>query len=330
MKLSKNPSNLFLTATLVMACWVAALDRATAEPYPTRPLKIIVPASVGSPPDAVGRIVGQRLAERLGQSVIVENQPGAGTTIATRAAATAAPDGYTLLQINSAFAYAPVLYPNPGYDTAKSFAPVAAIADWSLFMVVPADVPASTIQELITYAKSNPGRINIGHTLGSPPQILAQIFKAASGVEFNTVPYRQVSQLTSDLLSGRIQMFFGAGAGLMSLVQQGKLKALAYTGMTRHPALPLVPTAIESKFPQLALNPSDWTGIVAPAGTPRAVVDTLNAAINDVLGSQEIRASIARQGGDIKIASPAEFSAFLAAEAKKWPQRAKEAGLKPD
>jgi tripartite-type tricarboxylate transporter receptor subunit TctC len=289
---------------------------------------MISPFSAGAPPDVLGRLIGQKLSERFGYNITIDNRPGAGTTLATRAAAAADPDGYTLLQVNATLAYAPVLYPEPGYDPVKSFAPVATLATWSHFLFIAADVPANTVEELVAFAKLNPGKVNIGHPVGVPPQVLTEIFKTVSGAPFNSVPYRQAAQLRADLLAGRIQAYFSAGADLVAMVQQGKLKALAYTGVGRHPDLPQVPTVIEASLPQLALNPSDWTGIVAPAGTPPAVIGALSAAINESLHAPEVRANIARQGGTVKLTSPSEFAAFVAAEAKKWPPLA--ARLKAD
>jgi tripartite-type tricarboxylate transporter receptor subunit TctC len=320
---SKVPLRVAHAAFVVLACSAIAVDGAAAQPYPSRPIKMISPFGAGGPPDVLGRLVGQKLSERFGITITVDNRPGAGTTLATRAAAAADPDGYTLLQVNATLAYAPVLYPEPGYDPVKSFAPVATLATWSHFLFVGADVPANTVEELVAYAKLNPGKVNIGHPVGVPPQVLTEIFRTASGAPLHSVPYRQAAQLRADLLGGRIQAYFSAGAELVALVQQGKLKALAYTGVTRHPDLPQVPTVVEAGLPQLAFNPSDWTGIVAPAGTPPA-------AINESLQSPELRASIARQGGAVKLTSPSEFAAFLAAEAKKWPPLVKAAKLKAD
>jgi len=307
-----------------------ASGSATAESYPTRPIVIISPFSPGSPPDAMGRLIGQKLTQQLGQNVIIENRPGGGTTIATKAGAAADPDGYTLLYVNATLAYSTALYPNAGYDPVKSFAPVAGLASWSHLLVVPAEVPAGTVEQLIAYARANPGRVNIGFPLGTPAQVLAETFKTASGAPFTSVPYRQAAQLTSDLVAGRLHARFGAGAELISLVQEGKLKALAYTGASRHPALPQVPTVIESGLPQLALDPGDWIGIVAPAGTPAEAIKTLNAAINETLGSPEVRMTFAKLDWDVRIGSPEEFATFLAKEARKWPALVEAAGLKPD
>jgi tripartite-type tricarboxylate transporter receptor subunit TctC len=303
------------------------IDRVWADPYPARPIKIISPFSAGSPPDTLMRVVAQRLAERLGQGVAVENRPGGGTTIATKAAAAAEADGYTLLQANSALAYATTLHPNSGYDPLTSFSAVAPLASWSHLLVVPADVPAATAQELIAYARANPAQFNIGFPLGSPPQVLAELFKTASGAPLNAIPYRQISQLIADLLAGRLQAFFGAGANLVALVQKGKLKALAYTGTARYTALPDVPTVTESGLPQLALNPSDWTGILAPAGTPSNILGKLNAEISQILQSPEVQTNIRQQGGEPMITSSQDFAAFIAAEAKKWPALVAGAGM---
>jgi tripartite-type tricarboxylate transporter receptor subunit TctC len=303
---------------------------AAAQPYPAKPIRTLSPFSAGSPPDAMVRLVSQQMSERLGQSVTIENRPGGGTTIATKAGAAADPDGYTLLQVSTALLYTPVLYPNAGYDPLKSFTPVAGVAGWSHVLVVPASVPANTVAELIAAAKAKPGELNIGFSLGTSPQILAEIFKSAAGAPLNSVPYRQVAQLNADILAGRLQAWFTAGAGSISLIQQGKLKALAYTGTTRHPALPQVPTMIEAGLPQLALGPSDWTGLVAPAATPKDAVDKLNAAIGASLRSPAVNASIMQQGYEPMIRSPQELATFLAAEATKWPPLVKAIGMQPE
>lgn len=169
-----------LTVFGAIAAGVIGAGGAAGQPYPSRPIKIISPFSPGSPPDAVGRLVAQKAAERLGQSIAIENRPGGGTTIATRAVATVEPDGYTLLQTNAALAFGSVLYPNAGYDPLKSFSPVATFAIWSHLLVVPANVQANTIEELVAYAKANPGQVNIGFPLGSPPQVLAEMLKSSA------------------------------------------------------------------------------------------------------------------------------------------------------
>jgi tripartite-type tricarboxylate transporter receptor subunit TctC len=313
-----------------VALMVMTADTAVAEFYPIKPIKIISPFSAGSPPDALGRLIAQQLTGRLGQSVIVENRPGAGTTIGTRAVATADPDGYTLVQVNAALSYAPVLYPNPGYDPIKSFAPVASLASWTHVLVAHPSVAANTLKELIAFAKANPGKLTIGSPLGNPPHVLAEMLRMATGADFNSVPYRQTPQLVTDLLAGRIQLYFAAGEPLVSLIKEGKLKAYAFTGIKRDPSFPAVPTMGEAGLPQLTFNASDWTGFLAPAGTPTELIDRLNAAINDNLKSAETKASLVKLGWEARISTPAEFAAFLAADAQKWPPIVKVSGMKGD
>ena len=302
---------------------------AAAQPYPAKPIRIIVPFSAGSPPDLLARLTAGQMAERLHQTVTVENRPGGGTTIATKSVAIADPDGYTLLLASSALVSSTVMHPNAGYDALKSFAPIATLARWSHILVVPPSLPVNTAADLVAYAKAHPGELNMGFPLGTTPQVLSEIFKSTSGAPVNSVPYRQVSQLRSDLMAGRIQVYFGAGAALVSMIEEGKLKALLYTGANRHRALPLVPTATESAMPSLTLDPSDWVGILGPAGTPAGVINTLNAAINASLVSPELQATLDREGDEVQLSSPAEFATFLAAEAKKWPPLVKAAGMIP-
>jgi tripartite-type tricarboxylate transporter receptor subunit TctC len=243
--------------------------------------------------------------------------------------ATAEPDGYTLLLASSALLYSATLHPNAGYDPLKSFAPVATLARWSHILVVPPTIPVAGATEFVAYAKARPGALSIGFPLGTTPHVLSELFKSASGAPLNSAPYRQVSQLRSDLLGGRVHAYFGAGAALVALIGQGKLKPLIYTGEARHPALPLVPTANQSGMPSLTVNPSDWVGVLAPAGTPPVAIDTLNAVINASLNSPDVRANILHEGDEALITSPGEFATFLAAEAVRWPRLLKAAGMVP-
>ena len=318
-----------LGSVAVLALAVAASHAAT-EPYPTKPIRLISPFSAGSPPDAFGRLVAQQLTVGLGQSVIVENRPGAGTTIGTKAAAIADPDGYTLVQVNAALSYGPVLYPNPGYDPLKSFAPVASLASWTHVLVAHPSVTANTLQELIAQAKANPGQLNIGSPLGNPPHVLAEILKMNTGADFNSVPYRQTPQLITDLLAGRIQLYFAAGEPMISMIKQGKLKAYAVTGVKRDAAFPDVPTMAEAGVPQLTFNASDWTGILAPAGTHADLIGKLNMAVNEGLKSADVKAGLVKLGWQAQISTQAEFAAFLAADAEKWPPIVRASGLKGD
>jgi len=305
---------------------LALANPASAQTYPTKPIRLIVPFTPGSPVDASARVIAKEMQARLNQTIVLDNRPGAGTTLGAKAAAGAEPDGYTLLYISNGHVFG--LYSDPGYDTVRSFAPVATVAGWSQLLVVASSVPAKTVSELVSYAKANPGKVTFGFGLGTPPQIMGEYLKALTGADIVSVPYRGGIQAITDMLGGRIHMYFGPVVNLLPHIREGKVRPLATTSATRYPELPDVPTVAESGFPQLELNA--WTGILAPAGTPAAVVGTLNAAVNDGLRSAELHKSFAGMSFDTKLMSPAEFAAFFAAEAQRWPPIIKAAGIKPE
>jgi tripartite-type tricarboxylate transporter receptor subunit TctC len=315
---------------LVAGLLAFGLGSAGAQTYPDKVIKIVVPFTPGSPVDVLGRVVAQQMSSRLGQSVIIENRPGAGTSIGAKAVATAEPNGYTLLLTGTNLAYLPELYPNLDFDPIRSFAPIATLTTWSHALVVPPSVPATTVAEFIAYARANPGKLNFGYGLGTTPQVLGEYFKVITGADINSVPYRGGAQAISDMLGDRIQMNFGTTATLLALIRERKVRALAYTGATRHPELPDIPTVIEAGIPQLAFNPDVCIGIFAPAGTPAAVIDKLNAATSDSLKSPETLTSFGKLGIEPKMSSPQDFAAFLVEEARKWPPIIKAAGVKAE
>jgi tripartite-type tricarboxylate transporter receptor subunit TctC len=317
-----------LCALMVAATTVAGGGVSWPQSYPNRPIKLLVPFIAGSPVDALARVVAQNLSQRLAQSIVIENQSGAGGTLGTKAVAGTSPDGYTLLFAINSHTYG--LYANPGYDPVKSFEPVATVAEWSHVLVVRPDFPARTLQELITYAKANPGKVTFGFGTNTPPQILGETLKIAAAVEIQSIPYRGGAQAVQDMLGGRIDMNFGATSTLLPLIHEGKLRAVAFTGAKRSADLPNVQTVIEAGFPQIAFNPDAWAGILAPAGTPLAIVGKLNSDINESLKSPELRASLAKLGYQGKSMSPREFTAFLASEMKRWPPIVSAAGLKAE
>ncbi len=317
-----------LAATLLS--FALGLGAAEAQVYPNRLIKVIVPFTPGSPVDALARVATQHLQNRIGQSVIIENRPGGGTTIGTKAVATAAPDGHTLLLIGPNVAYLPVLYPNLDFDPVKSLTPVATLVTWSHVMVVAPSVPAKTIQELIAHAKANPGKLTFGFGLGTTPHLLGETFKQAAGVDIASIPYRGGEQARADLLGGRIHINIAPVATLLPLIQEGKARPLAFTGPARSPDLPAVPTMIESGLPQVGYNPDVWLGIFAPSGTATAVIDKLNTEINGSLRSPDMRATLAKLGFEPQSMTPQEFEAFLAVERQKWPPLVRAAGLKAD
>jgi len=300
---------------------------ADAQSYPVKPIKVIVPYTPGSPVDVLARVVTQQVAARLGQGVVIDNRPGAGTTLGTKIAASAEPDGYTLLIGATSFILSFSLYQNLDYD-ARSFVPVAMLAHSPQVLVIAPSVPAATVAEFVAYAKANPGKLNFGFGLGTLPQILGESFKVVTGTEIASIPYKGGAQAVTDMLGGRIDMIFGTTSTLLPLIQQGKIRALAVTTQKRSKDLPGVPTMIESGLPQLALIFS--AGLLAPAGTPGEIIARLNAEINEAMRAPELEASMAKLGFEPQIWSPQEYAAFLAEEGRRWPPIVKAAGVKAE
>ena len=299
-----------------------------AQRFPSKVIKFVLPLSAGSPIDVIARIVAPALSSRLKQSVIVENRPGGGTTVGTRAAATAEPDGYTLLFASATHTLGPALIKNPGYDPIKDFAPIATIGSGSWVLVVTPPVPAQSVQELIAHAKANPGKLNWGFGRNAGPHLLGELFVLATGIDVNRVPYRSGADAVPDMLGGRVQMNFGTIENLAPLVQEGKLRALAVTGETRSYTLPDVPTLKEAGFPQLTRG--FWAGLLAPAGTPADIVTRLNTEINAALATPEMKSSLIKVGVEPKGGSPQDLAALIGDEVEAWKTAAKSAGIVPE
>jgi len=302
---------------------------AAAQDYPNQTIKLVVPFTAGGPVDSLGRVIAQHLSSRLGQSIIIENRTGGGTSIGAKAVAVSPPDGYTLLFMGPNVAYYPVLFPTLEFDPAKSLVPVATAVTWSHVMAVAPSIPAKNVAELVAYAKANPGKLAFGFGLATMPHILGETFRQATGIEILSVPYRGGEGARADLLGGRIHINIAPVPQLLPLIREGKIRPIAYSGPRRSPDLPDVPTMTESGLPQVGFNPDVWMGIFAPAGTPSAVVDKLNREINGVLKSDEMAPTLKRFGYEAKITTPAEFEVFFAAELLKWPPVLRAAGLKP-
>ena len=299
-----------------------------AQSFPSKVIKFVLPLSAGSPIDVIARIVAPALSSRLKQSVIVENRPGGGTTVGTRAVATAEPDGYTLLFASATHTLGPALIKNPGYDPIKDFAPIATIGSGSWVLVVTPPVPAQSVQELIAHAKANPGKLNWGFGRNAGPHLLGELFVLATGIDVNRVPYRSGADAVPDMLGGRVQMNFGTIENLAPLVQEGKLRALAVTGETRSLTLPDVPTIKEAGFPQLTRG--FWAGLLAPAGTPADIVTRLNTEINAALATSEMKSSLIKVGVEPKGGSPQDLAALIGDEVEAWKTAAKSAGIVPE
>ena len=302
---------------VALAMIVAAVAGAAAQSFPDRPIKIIAPFTPGSPNDVVARLIAPPLTTLLGQSVVIDNRPGGGTSIGLKAVMAADPDGTTLLISNSPTHFiAPLVNRSFSYDPLKDFVPVASIASGGLMLVIAPEVPATTVKEFVAYAKAKPGQLNFGFGQGTLPQLIGEMFKLATGTEFAFIPYKGGAQAVTDMLGGRVQMNIGTISTLAPLVRQGKLRALAITSAARNPEMPDVPTMAESGLPEVASV--TYYGLFAPAGTPIEAVRRLNAAVNDSLKSPELRAAIARIGFEPHGGTPEEFAALLTNEIKIW------------
>jgi tripartite-type tricarboxylate transporter receptor subunit TctC len=300
----------------------AALPLALLRParaqqgYPNRPIRMIVPFPPGGPIDTMARLVGEQLSENVGK-VAVENRAGGGSTIATKYVAAAPPDGYTLMFGSSgSLAVAPALYSSLGLDPRKAFVPIARVALLPHVFVVNLDVPAKTIAEFVAYAKANPGKINFGAGLGTPPHLLSTLFKTQAHIDVVYIPYNGSAQSVTDLLGGRTQFTIDGLVTLYPLIKAGKVRPLAIARGERWPALPDVPTLVESGYPDFVLDA--WTGVVAPAGTPAPIVEKLNTAINTALKTPAAQASLAKFSAIAKSGTPDDFKKFLADQTQKW------------
>jgi len=305
--------------------WVFAAGPSASQNYPNHVIKMIVPFPPGGPIDTMARIVAHELSARLGQEVVVDNRPGAGSTLGSKAAAGADPDGYTLLFGSSgSLAVAPALYAKLNIDPLKLFAPVASVSLLPHVLVVGPSVPAKTVQEFVAYAKANPGKLNYGAGLGTPPHLLSTLLKAKAGIDVTYIPYKGSAASITDLLAGQTHFTIDGLLGLYPLIKEGKVRALGIARAERWLALPQVPTLVESGFPDFTHDA--WTGVVAPAGTPADVVNTLNRAINEGLQSPEMKENLARFSAIAKAGTPQDFAAFMRSELPKWAELVKLAG----
>jgi tripartite-type tricarboxylate transporter receptor subunit TctC len=271
-------------------------------------------------------LIAQRLAPTLGQ-MVVENKPGAGGTIASRAVAAADPDGYTLMIATSTtMGVSPNLYKNIDYDPAKSFAPIAFISSSPFVLVVKPSLPIHSAQELIAYAKANPGKLNFGFPTGTLPHLTGELFKLRAGLDIQSIPYKGAANVITDLLSGQIDMAFEPTQVLLSHIHDAQVRPLAITSAARHPQLPQIPTLIEAGLP--GFTSVSWTGVVAPAATPQEIVRRLNSEINAQIKSAEMQKAMERLGVDINPGPPSEFGAFIAEELPKWSAVIKSSGMK--
>jgi tripartite-type tricarboxylate transporter receptor subunit TctC len=297
---------------------------AWAQTYPSRPVHLIVPFSPGGGAEISARLLGQWLSERLGQTFIIDNRPGAGTNIGTEAVVRASPDGHTLLLVNAANAINATLYEKLSYNFIRDIAPVAGILRLPSVMVVHPSLPAKTVPEFIAYAKANPGKLSMASGgIGSGSHVAGELFKMMAGVDMVHVPYRGVAPALTDLLGGQVQVIFVSTAASIEYIRSGKLRALAVTSATRTDVLPNIPTVGEFVT---GYEATGWFGIGVPRNTPAEIIDRLNNQINAALRDPKIVARFDDLGGTVLALSPADFGKLIATETDKWAKVVKFAG----
>jgi tripartite-type tricarboxylate transporter receptor subunit TctC len=324
----KLPRRQFLHLAAGAAALPAVSRVASAQTYPTRPVRIIVPLPPGAGSDFIGRLIGQRLSERLGQQFIIENRPGAGGNIGTEAVVRAPPDGYTLLLIAAANAVNTTLYEKLNFNFIRDIAPVASIVRAPLVMEVNPSFPSKTVPEFIAYAKANPGKLNMGTGgPGSGQHVYGELFKVMAGVDLVTVHYRGAGLALPDLISGRVGVMFDPVASSIGYIRAGQLRPLGVTTAARIDALPDVPP-IGEFVPDY--EASGWDGIGGPANTPPEIVTILNKQVNAALADPSFKARLVDLGADLFASSPAEFGKFIVEYTEKWGKVIRAANIKAE
>ena len=324
----KFPRRRFLHLAAGAAAAPGVLRIAWAQSYPTRPIHLIVGFPPGGGNDIVARLIGQWLSERLGQPLVIENRPGAATSIATETVVRAPPDGYTLLFVATSSAINATLYEKLNFNFIHDIAPVAGILRIPNVMVVNPSVPTKTVPEFIAYAKSNPGKINMASPgVGTSVHLSGELFKMMTGIDMVHVPYKGAAPALTDLLGGQVQVMFGTMPSSIEYIRAGRLRALAVTTATRSEALPDIPTVGEF-VPDYEV--STWYGVSVPMGTHTEVIDKLNKEINAGLADPTLKARFADLGGTVLPGPPADFGKLIADETEKWGKVIRAANIKPE
>lgn len=302
---------------------------ACAQGYPTRPIRLIVPYAAGGNADILGRVLGQRLSENIGQQVVIDNRPGANNMIGTELAAKAAPDGYTILIVANSHVNNPSLVKHLPYDTLRDLAPVSMVGFTPLLLVAHPSLPVKNVKELIAFAKARPGQLNFSSSgNGSPANLAGALLNYMTGINLVHIAYRGTAQATTDVLAGHVQLAFPGMTSVLPYVKSGKLKALGITGLQRSPLVPDLPTVAEAGVP--GYQASLWNGILVPGATPKPIIAKLNAEIVRVLSAPETRERFSSMGADVAYGTPEEFRAFIESEMTKWARIIREAGIHVD
>ncbi len=320
----------WLGVTVVVVGLSAGLPNARAQDFPNRAITLVIPFAPGGSTSIVGRGIADKMSELLGEKVVVDNRPGAGGTVGTRAVARSEPDGYTIvLGYTGTLAIGPSLYKKAGYDPRKDFAPIGVIGNAPNSLVVHPSFPAKTVAELIAYAKANPGKVNFGSAgAGTASHITGEYFARSAGISLVHIPYKGTGPALTDLLGGHILMAFAPIPASHPGVSAGLLRALAVTSTSRSGLLPDVPTMSEAGLP--GFDASLYYGLAAPAGTPRAVIDKLNRTLRDALVSDEVKKQLAQDGTEITPGTPEDYADFIDKDEKKWAGLVKASGVEQE
>jgi len=318
-----------LAALVACVAGGGAVDSASAQPYPSRPVTLVVPFPAGGGNDALARLVAERMSKTLGQQVVVENRGGAGGTVATRAIAKSPPDGHTiLLSYTGTFAINPTLYPNAGYDPRKDFAPIGSIGTLTSVLVTHPSLPVKSTADLIAYGKANPGKINYGFVPGTVGHISTEMFARSADIKLTNIPYKGNGNAIADLMGGHVSMMFLSILPVIGQIQAGTLHALAVASPERSSLIPNVPTIAESGVP--GFSAVITYGLAAPAGTPRPIVERLNKELQVALADAGLRKRLDAEGGQVLPGTPEQYADTLDHEEKRWGPLVRSLNLKMD
>lgn len=320
-----------IAGSLALFASLGSVPAQAADDYPSRPITIVVPYPPGGPPDVIARIVASAMEVQLGKAIVIENKPGAATAIGTAYAARAQADGYTLLAVEPSFVVVPNTQLKPGYDPLKDFRPVSLTGRTFHTLGVAMNVPVTNVQELVKYANAHPDDIKIGHSgVGTPPYLSALSFLQATGASILPVPYRGTALVVNDVVGGHVSGVFTGPSTTAALAKQNKLKILGITGRSRIPALPDVPTFLESGIEMKGVNDGIWFGLVAPAGTPEPIIAKLNAAAEKASRDKAVIEKLQAQGIDPAWTTPKAMGDQVASEFAHWHDALLKAGVKPE
>jgi tripartite-type tricarboxylate transporter receptor subunit TctC len=316
-----------LSIVCAATCLTLSAGQAVAQAYPTKPIKIVVPFGPGGFTDVVARILGVKLGESLGQSVVIENKPGAGSMIGTEQVAKSAPDGHTLVIVSSTHVISPWIYKTVPYDPLKSFAPVTKLVDSPYVLLTNPKVPAKNVQEFIALAKANPDKIHYASSgNGSAQHLIGGMFASMTKTQLKHVPYRSSNLATTDVVAGVVESSFAGVPNALSQVPNGRLNALAVTSAKRIPQLPNVPTMQEAGVP--GYDATIWLALLAPAGTPAPIVNKLNAEVAKIMNTAETNKAMFEAGVEVSLSTPEALTQLMTSEMSKWGKVVKEAGIK--